>query len=38
VYGYRNKAGQYVWLSPNAEALLEKSVWDKYVGPPRALL
>jgi hypothetical protein len=37
VYGYRNKAGKYVWVSPGAETRLGDSFWkNDYVGPPRA--
>jgi WG containing repeat len=35
-YGYRNKAGKYVWVSPGAEAFLPEQFWkDEYVGPAR---
>ena len=34
IYGYRNKTGKYVWLSPGAEKAFDAAFWrKKYVGP-----
>jgi hypothetical protein len=34
IYGYRNKEGKYVWVSPGGETVLGKKWWrENYIGP-----
>ena len=36
IYGYMNKQGKYVWLSPRAEAYLDKEwIQKNYIGPQK---
>lgn len=35
IYGYMNKSGKYVWVSPGGETFFDEKWWrENYIGPP----